>query len=332
MESKLAGSPTFEVRRINQFGRVVEVLHTVPGVAPTAVRTTLAVDTQLAAEVALEGAELPAAIVAVDAATGEVRAMASRPLDAFNRALTGLYAPGSSFKVVTAAGLLEAGLTPGDPVGCPATVLVGGREFRNAGERDLGEVTLAGAFAESCNTTFAQLAADTPGIGDLGEAAARFGFNAYYEAGMPSPGASFPQPAEVADVAAAAIGQGGVRVTPLHQATVAGAVAAGTWRPPVLVEGSSGSEPIVLDPQVVADLTGMMELVVTGGTGTAAAVEGQNVYGKTGSAEVAEGLPTDAWFIGFWNGMGIAVVVEGGGAGGEAAAPIFAAFVAGLSN
>lgn len=332
MEPALAGYPSFEVQRVNQFGRVVEVLHKVPGAAATAVRTTLEVDTQLAAEVALESVELPSALVVVDAATGEVRAMASRPLGGFNRALAGLYPPGSTFKVITAASLLTAGLDPADPVDCPATVLIGGREYRNASERELGEIPLAVAFAESCNTTFAALAAETLGLDGLGEAAADFGFGVFYETGLPSPAAEIPDPPEIADVAAAAIGQGGVQVTPLHQATVAAAVADGTWRPPQLAEGASGPAPVPLDPLMIADLTSMMELVVTEGTGTGAAVEGQSVYGKTGSAEFAEDQPTHAWFIGFWEGLGIAAVVEGGGAGGEAAAPIVASFVGQLSS
>jgi cell division protein FtsI/penicillin-binding protein 2 len=331
LESMLAGYPTIEVRRVNQFGRIAEVLHTVPGVPSTAARTTQAVDPQLAAEEAISAVDLPAAIVAVDAETGEVRAIASRPLDGFNRALAGLYPPGSTFKVVTAAALLASDLRPADPVGCPATVTIGGREFSNAGERDLGEIDLATAFAESCNTTFAELAAGALGPEGLGEMAAAFGFDVFYQVALSNPGATFGQTPEIADVAAAAIGQGGVQVTPLHQATVAAAVAAGGWRKPLLVEGTP-SEPIPLDPALVADLTEMMELVVAEGTGVNAAVEGQSVSGKTGSAEYAEGEPTHAWFIGFWDGLGIAVIVEGGGAGGQVAAPIAAEFIRNLTE
>jgi len=83
MEGTLSGFPTFEVQRVNQFGRVVEVLHTVPGVTSIPVRTTLSVDMQVAAEAALVDVDLPAALVAIDAETGQIRAIASRPLDEF---------------------------------------------------------------------------------------------------------------------------------------------------------------------------------------------------------------------------------------------------------
>jgi cell division protein FtsI/penicillin-binding protein 2 len=108
LEATLAGSPRIEIRRINQFGRVVDVLHEVPGVSPTTVRTTLSIDVQLAVEQALDGVELPAALVAIDTATGEVRGAASRPLNEFDRAIGGLYPPGSTFKVRSSSGAVSS--------------------------------------------------------------------------------------------------------------------------------------------------------------------------------------------------------------------------------
>jgi len=135
LERTLAGHPTFEVQRVNQFGRVVEILHTVDGVAATPVRTTLSVDVQLAAEAALADVELPAALVAIDVESGQIRAIASRPLDGFNRAALGLYPPGSTSKVITAYGLLSTGYRPETEVPCPDAVTIGGREFTNATSR-----------------------------------------------------------------------------------------------------------------------------------------------------------------------------------------------------
>ena len=73
-----------------------------------------------------------------------------------------------------------------------------------------------------------------------------------------------------------------------------------------------------------------MRLVVTGGTGTAANVRGQTVYGKTGTAEFGSGTPpaTHAWFIGYRGELAFAVIVEGGGVGGRVAAPLAAKFLA----
>jgi cell division protein FtsI/penicillin-binding protein 2 len=332
LERTLAGRPTFEVQRVNQFGRIVEILHTVEGVTPNPVRTTLSVDTQLAAEAALADVELPAALVAVDIDTGRVRAIASRPLDGFNRAVLGLYPPGSTSKVVTSYGLLTAGYRPASEVPCPGRVTIGGRDFTNAGERDRGDITLAEALAASCNTTFAALAADVLGPDGLTAAAADFGYGSVYELAIDTAVPRFPDPPEDADVAASAIGQGAVQVTPLHQASIAAAVAAGAWTAPTLLESADPGDSRPLDPEALDLLARMMRLVVTDGTGTAADVAGEIVYGKTGSAEWSETEPTHAWFIGYWDGLGFAVVVEAGGAGGSVAAPIAAAFIEALAG
>jgi cell division protein FtsI/penicillin-binding protein 2 len=332
METTLAGAPTFEIHRVNRFGRVVETLHTVPGAPGSPVRTTLAVNPQIAAENALADLAHPAALVAIDASSGEIRALAVRPLDGFNRALLGRYPPGSTLKVVTAYGLLQAGHGPDDIVECPASVIVGGRTFVNPGDMDLGTIALSTALARSCNTTFADLAARLLGAEGITDTAAGFGFGAAYSVTLPTARAEFPHPPEDADVAAAAIGQGAVLVTPLHQATIAAAVASGAWKPPRLLESDPGGDHRPLDPESAEALREMMRLVVTDGTGRAAEVPGQEVYGKTGSAEWSETEPTHAWFIGFWDGLAFAVVVETGGAGGEAAAPIAAAFVTALAG
>jgi cell division protein FtsI/penicillin-binding protein 2 len=327
MEPILAGSPRIEIRHVNQFGRVVEVLHEVPEVSPNAVRTTLSIDVQIAAEAALEGVELPAALVVIDIATGEVRATASRPLNEFDRALGGLYPPGSTFKVITATALLEAGMRPADATECPDTVMIGGREFRNAGDLELGEITLREAFAASCNTTFADLAAGVLATGELDAAARRYGFNQDYGAEITLNGGIFPDPPDLAGRAAAAIGQGQVLTSPLHMASVAAAAGGGVWRTPRLLETDPVEATDAIDPTTLGRLQRMMRSVVLEGTGTNAAVGGEEIYGKTGSAEFGEGDESHAWFIGFWRDLAFAVVVEGGGGGGAVAAPIAAAFV-----
>jgi cell division protein FtsI/penicillin-binding protein 2 len=327
MEPVLAGSPRIEIRHVNQFGRVVDVLHEVPGVTPVAVRTTLSIDVQIAADTALQDAELPTALVAIDIATGEVRATASRPLDEFDRALGGLYPPGSTFKVVTATALLEAGMRPADPTECPDSVVIGGRRFRNAGDFDLGEITMREAFAASCNTTFADLAAGVLATGDLDAAARRYGFNEDYRTEIGLNGGIFPDPPDLAGRAAAAIGQGQVLTSPLHMASVAAAAGGGVWRTPRLLETDPVGTANAIDAIALQRLQRMMRSVVTEGTGTNAAVAGEEIFGKTGSAEFGEGDESHAWFIGFWGDLGFAVVVEGGGGGGSVAAPIAAAFV-----
>jgi cell division protein FtsI/penicillin-binding protein 2 len=329
-ERRLAGTPSGEVQLLDADGEVVETLHRFEGEPPEDVRTALDVGVQQAADAALADVAEPAALVAVDVATGDLRAVVSRPLDDAGRALSGRYPPGSTFKVITAAAALDAGLVPESPVDCPAEVDVGGRPVRNAGGSALGTVPFRTVFAQSCNTGFVQVARDL-GDGALSSWAERFGFGATYDAGLDIAAGTFPEPADEAEEAAAAIGQGRVTASPAHMATAAAAVAGGEWRPPRLVlepaDGTDvGSRPV--DPAVAGPLGGLMRAVVTEGTGTAAAVEGPPVAGKTGTAEFGTDDPpaTHAWFIGFREGLAVAVLVEGGGGGGDAAAPLAGAF------
>lgn len=338
-ERRLAGRPSGEIRTVDEQGRNAKVIQRFPGTPPEPVRTALDIRVQTAAERALDGVAQPAAIVAIDAASGEVRAIVSRPLTGFNRSSGGKYPPGSTFKIVTAAALLGGGLTPADPVACPGEVTVGGKKFRNVEGAALGDIPFSEAFAKSCNTAFAQLAG-TLDAAKLQAAAETFGFGSSYSLPPKAVGGSFPAPRDRAEKAAAAIGQARVEASPLHMASVAAAVAAGTWRPPRLVldAPAEGGEPPPserpLDPAVTETLRSLMYLVVTDGTGTAAAegVRPPAVAGKTGSAEFGRGTPppTHAWFLGFRGGLAFAVFVEGGGLGGRVAAPIAARFLAAL--
>lgn len=325
-ERRLGGSPSGEVRLTRASGEV-RVLQRFEGTPGAPLRTTLRPEVQWAAESALEGVGQPAALVAVDSATGAILAIASRPLEQpLNRALTGRYPPGSTFKVVTAEALLAHGLGVEAPVSCPPGVSVGGRQFRNFEGEALGVTPLRRVFAASCNTAFVLQAAEL-GASALGEAAHRFGFDVEYGVGLPSPGASFPGPRDEAERAAAAIGQGRVLATPLHMASVAAAAESGTWRAPYLLEGRDDGPHAALAAGTRASLQALMRAVVTEGTGRAASgVEG--LAGKTGTAEFGSGtpLPTHAWFIGYRHGIGFAVLVEGGGVGGRVAAPIAARF------
>jgi peptidoglycan glycosyltransferase len=139
------------------------------------------------------------------------------------------------------------------------------------------------------------------------------------------------------DIGRVGIGQGDLQVTPLQMATVAQTIGNGGVRmQPRLVEkvidpdGRTIDEPLpeeaerVLSGETAAKLTDMMRKVVEEGTGTAAALEGVQVAGKTGTAELnLQGL-NEAWFIGFTDEVAVAVVIDRvqGGTGGEIAAPI----------
>ena len=187
-------------------------------------------------------------------------------------------------------------------------------------------------FLSSLSLAASTIDALTPRL--LQEVAASFGFGTEPDLGVPSASSSFPVPGDIAELATAAIGQGRVLASPVHMASVAGAVAAGTWRPPTLISQPNRSEGLELERSAVSSLRDMMRAVITSGTGTNAAVPSVSVSGKTGSAEFGGGDDPDthAWFIGYWDDLAIAVVVEGGGGGGSVAAPIAQRIIADLTQ
>ncbi|MEO6317976.1 MAG: penicillin-binding transpeptidase domain-containing protein, partial [Acidimicrobiales bacterium] len=228
--------------------------------------------------------------------------------------------------------LLTSGLEPATPVDCPTEAVVDGRRFRNFEGGASGTVPFSQAFAESCNTAFIGAAGQLPD-GALAEAASAFGFNLDYTLGPTTLGGSFPDPVTPVELAASAIGQAQITASPLHMATVAAAVLDGTWRSPLLVPAEAEERTALpLDPAVRQTLASLMRSVVTDGSGTAADVVGVELVGKTGTAEFGKDVPpaTHAWFIGAADGLGFAIVLEGGGVGGRHAAPIAARFLEAL--
>ncbi|WP_433256752.1 penicillin-binding transpeptidase domain-containing protein [Streptosporangium sp. CA-135522] len=293
---------------------------------PAGTRSTISQPVQAAAARALDGLGQPAAIVAVDVQTRQVRAVADTL--GGRRAFNGLYPPGSTFKVVTAAALLRTGLAPESPVACPATYTVpNARSFRDADGTDHGTVPLTTAFALSCNTTFVQNAYERLRDDRLrAEAADRFGFRE-------KPGLSscrIGPSADLNELGSDAIGQNSVQASPLCMAEVAAAVASGVWKPAVMTtEPPDDSPPAVpLDEGVAAGLRTMMGAVVTQGTAAQAGLPPETA-GKTGTAEVA-GAQSHAWFIGYHGSLAFAVFVQNGGSGGQVAAPIAARFLKAL--
>jgi Penicillin binding protein transpeptidase domain/NTF2-like N-terminal transpeptidase domain len=288
------------------------------------IRTTLDRHLQDAAESAV-GSE-PAALVAVRPSTGEILAVADR-LEEPEGAFLSLNPPGSTFKVVTGAALLEHGTSPATPVACPAVTVAAQRTIHNDGDFALGEVPLTQAFAESCNTTFARLGV-AAGARRLSDAAASFGFGAHFDPGVPAYSGDFPRDAEGNALAEASIGQGTVQATTLDMAVVAAAVADGTYRSPRLVPAHLAGHRTTrrLPVAVTGGLRAMMGDVVRYGTAAHAGLPA-GTHGKTGTAEYGAGGDTHAWFIGYRGDLAFAVFVERGGEGGRVAAPIAARFL-----
>ncbi|WP_067779766.1 peptidoglycan D,D-transpeptidase FtsI family protein [Actinomyces vulturis] len=345
-----------------------------------AVELTIDPGIQQVAYDALDGRE--GAVVALDPHTGAILAMVTSPSfdpnaiashdaqtaqDAWNtdnadpaqplvnRAISGdLYPPGSTFKILTTAAALRTGkFTPTSEVNAPDALTLPGTNhdlINYAGEAcGNGVVSLSYAFAQSCNTPFAQMAMDL-GQEELSREAHGWGFDEALSVPLTVTPSTFPDNSAPSEVAMAGIGQQSVRATPLMMAMVAATVANnGVQMRPYLVARTmdadlnvlSTTDPMVLrtpvTPEVAQDLRSMMGEVVSSGTGTNAKVTGAHVWGKTGTAETghAEGGPT-VWFVGFAGRsednptIALAVVLDGGAqipdgaTGGTLAAPIAA--------
>jgi hypothetical protein len=332
-DKRLAGKPTAIVSTTDASNHAVKTIADFPGQPGRDVKTSLDLHVEQAAANAIQGQSKPTSLIAMRPATGEVLAVANAP-GGFDRAMQGTYAPGSTFKVVTSYALLQNGLNPASKVDCPKVANVGGQKIHNSEGEELGSITFSDALAQSCNTAFALQTQKLLNPAKLASAAATFGFNQKIDPGVRVNAGSFPTPTSDAELALAGFGQARDLSNALSMAGVAAGVAAGTWRPPSLVSEPQVSRKLKanrLDPTVTSQLTGMMRAVVTSGTAKPAGLP-PGTAGKTGTAEYGSGKkpPTHAWFMGFRNDVAFAVVVEGGGFGAKAAAPLAARFLKGL--
>jgi penicillin-binding protein A len=260
------------------------VLASVAPHAGSTVRTTISPALQSAAVSALGGQY--GGVIALEPASGQVEAVAGIALEA-------LQPPGSTFKMVTVSGVLQAGIaTPRSTFADATEATLDGVELHNANGEECGG-TLVEAFAVSCNSVFAPLGVKL-GAARLVATAERFGFN--HPPGIAGAAESTLPPAtqiqgELA-VGSTAIGQDQVLASPLEMATVAATIADGGRRPtPSLVFAHGGSPTVrAVSTGTARTVRGMMIDVVRYGTGTAAAIPGVVVAGKTGTAEL--GSPT----------------------------------------
>jgi len=331
-ERRLAGTPRTSIELVNGRG-VVATVANLRGYAGTPVQTSIDLRVQRAASRAIDTVRgYNVAMVAIRPATGEVLGVVNKP-GGFNRALLGTYPPGSTFKMITASALAVTGMRPSDIVQCPATLDIGGRTFHNYNFEQFGTTNLRTAFAVSCNTTFAGLAAQRLSGGQLGAMARNFGFGTTPHLGVPAILGQYTAPTDTTELAADGFGQGTDTVNPLEMATVAGAIENGAWRVPRLVTNPAprSSPPLPLSPVITSALRPMMAAVVS--IGTAAHVGfPPGVYGKTGTAEYGSGPnpPSHAWFAGYRKDLAFAVIVEGGGTGADKAGPVANAFLRAL--
>jgi peptidoglycan glycosyltransferase len=319
------------------------------------------------------------AVVALDPKTGAILAMVSHPAydpnglashdlnkaakawqslstdkdkAYLNRALSGVYPPGSTFKVVTAAAALENGVATNENSSVPGpaqldlpltTTNLPNENGQPCGPGD--KTTLIHALEISCNTAFGSLGLELGGE-KLRAQAAKFGFGDSLQVPMRVATSSVPADLNEPQSAQAAIGQYDVRTTPLQMAMVAAGIAnKGSVMTPYLIQSvrsanldiiESAPDPVELSQavseQTASIVTKMMVSVVDNGSGARARIPGVDVAGKTGTAQHDPGKPPHAWFISFAPAadpkVAVAVVVEDGGVtgsevgGGRVAAPI----------
>ncbi len=328
-ETELAGQPGGTLLAGSRV-----VARSVARAAPP-VRTTISPVLEQAATTALAGRY--GGVAALDPRTGEVLALAGV-------AFSALQPPGSTFKIITLTGTLESHIAqPQTTFPVQDAAFLAGVRLENANGEYCGG-TLVNAFANSCNSVFAPLGARL-GARRLIDVAERYGFNE-----PPTiPGAqesTIPSANAIGDdlaVGSSAIGQGLVQATTLEMTTVAATIADDGLRPiPTLVLGQRPRFVRVTRAPVAREVARMMRAVVAYGTGTAAAIPGAQVAGKTGTAEIADTVPpagqdqqqtsdappiprTDAWFVAFAPSqrprIAVGLLFPEAGAGGDVAAP-----------
>ena len=264
-----------------------------------------------------------------------------------NRATQGLYPPGSTFKAVTAAAALDSGrYTPESQISGANGKSISGVPLQNFGGEDLGSVTLTFALTNSVNTVFGEIG-EQLGKSTMNRYMERFGFNERPPIDLPESqlassgerrnGKLIPATSRFVDVGRMSIGQDKLLVTPLQMASVAQTIGNGGVRMKPFIgkkavdqEGRTtlSNEPDeaerVMSGASASALTAMMKQVVKEGTGTAAALSGVELAGKTGTAELTNDGLNNLWFIGFTDKHAVAVLVERvrGGFGGTVSAPI----------
>jgi cell division protein FtsI/penicillin-binding protein 2 len=342
-DSTLRGTPGLSVviaRKSPEDDTVVDTqLFSTKPVAGTPVKTTLDVKTQNAADAAVATEKQPSALVAIKISDSSVLAVSNGPdAAAVNTAMTGQVPPGSTFKMVSALGLLtKKQVTPDTIVDCPKSKTVDGHEFKNAAGEALGKVPFRTDFAKSCNTAFINLAPKL-GADGLTAAATSVGLGAQWDLGIASFSGKISTGGSATELAAAMFGQGTTVVSPLAMAGATAAVERGKFQQPKLVTSPAPTTPApdgaALDSTAVAALHAIMREVVTKGTGTGLlGVPGKPVYGKTGTAEFDNGSDaTHAWFVGWQGDVAFAVLVQKGGAGAAAAVPIVDKFLTTLDK
>lgn len=271
-----------------------------------------------------------------------------------NRGLEALYPPGSIFKIIDLAAAFSSGrYNPNTVIPSPTQLKLPETNIymHNFAGESCGNgstATIADAFRVSCDTAFAGLGMRL-GAAALARQAAAFGFGQSISVPMTAAPSHFPANPNLPQLAQSAIGQFDVAVTPLQAAMLSAAIANnGILMRPYLVQRVEAPDLTTIaqatpqelgravSPQVAAQISTLMQLVVSSGTGTTVQIPGVSVAGKTGTAQHGIGLPPDAWFTAFAPAnnpqVAVAAVVENSagnslGTGAQYAGPVVRAVI-----
>lgn len=284
--------------------------------------------------------DVTSALVAIRPSDGGILAAASHsPEENFVETATqSSFAPGSTFKMVSALAMLRDGLSPDSQVACPARTTVHGQVFSNVpgypGEY-IGTHRFRDLLAVSCNTLFAA-AYDDVTSADLHQAAVDLGLLQEPRIGVPAIMGSVPDDSDLNLHAANLFGQGVVESSALGMATVAASIAAGETVHPHLVIPQEPREP---EGQLGAEeaqqlMTLMTDTVNFGTLSSMDPVPGEHVYAKTGTAEAGEGDETYAhtWVIAIQGDLAVAIFLEEGEFGGSTNGPLLHQFLTGARD
>jgi cell division protein FtsI/penicillin-binding protein 2 len=332
-QTALVGSPTSSVVVVDSAGHTVSTLWTSPGHAGTPVQTTINGQYQAAATQALANQSHSGEIVAVNSANGDILALAAHqatgsgsvPLPS-GGPLNSQIAPGMAFSIVSAAALIGAGVQPDTPLPCYPSEAVGGQTFTYTGQQS--STTFSSDFANGCGTALASMSTRlTPK--QLATAEKSFGIGSDWDLRLQSFSGTAQATSAGASLAAQAIGDSGVQVSPLSMALVAAEVDEGTGHAPVLIASDpAAASRSPLSTSQLSELRGLMADAVRSGSASAANLGGQQVYGQAGVVQAGQHSWL-SWFVGYRGSVAVSVL-ETGTTQSQASAAVAAAFLSAI--
>ncbi len=334
-QRQLLGTPSTSIVVLNQAGRTAGQLKLWPGTPGASQRTTIDSLVQDDAIAALNSVPQSGELVAVQASTGNVLAIAQHqggaPLPP-GGVLNAKLAPGTAFTIVSAAALIQSGLATNTPISCTNSFSVGGQTFTSYGTGM--EKPFSTDFANDCSTAFASLS-ERLLPGQFAQIAKAFGLQGTWSQQFPVAAftGSVPVASGEAELAQETIGTGNVQVSPLAMAMVAAEADSGSWHAPTVLASAgtpaATSSSSSLSPSTLTALRTLMRGAVHSGAAHAANVHGMPVYGQVGLTN--DGSTWLSWFVGYRGNVAF-TIIESGHTKQLSAAALAGAFAAALGN